>query len=550
MSFPRYVRPIAGLLAVPVIVMSCGLDPAVRAPEDGPESTVVDGGQSGESAASASTTESTGTGQESTAQDDSGQNETVEEGTGEEEETVSTTSEATTDAPSVDEIAGPTLQGIIGAETVGDVYYPDIGNGGYDVSHYDLELSVEVAGTDQLTATATIELTATEDLGRFSLDLGPELTASAVTIDGTDATFEHVDNKLRITPAETFVTGTEYVVSIDYGGRPVTIDSGTRIGPIGWFDRPDVSVSVGEPFGARSWYPVNDHPIDKATYTFRLDVAGGLTGVANGVLTGDEVTNGRRFTTWEMRQPMASYLATVAFGTFTLIESDPGAGVEVFDAVPTRLRDVFVGDFELTDEMLVTFTELFGPYPFDEYGVLIADTELGFALETQGRSLFSSAFVDGDGSIERIVAHELAHQWFGNNVSPASWQDIWLNEGFASYAEDLWIEFGRDGDVADLEERLVARAESALSPAPGDPGAAGLFDASVYRRGGLTLHSLRLSVGDDVFFEILREWNVRFGGGTASTADFIALSEELSDVDLDAFFVAWLGSGPLPPLGR
>ena len=441
-----------------------------------------------------------------------------------------------------------TISGVLGGETVGDSYYPGLGNTGYDVSHYELNLAVEIPGRDQLSATAVIDLTATDDLSRLSLDLDNSLTVSSVEVDSVDASFEQTDSKLRISPSETLESGTEHVVVIAYSGSPLTIDSGTRIGQIGWYDTPDVSVSVGEPFGAQAWYPVNDHPVDKATYTFNLDVDDDFTGVANGVLTSETVEDGRRLTTWEMRQPMASYLSTVAVGEFTLIQSDSGAGVDVFDAVPTRLTDVFVGDFELTDEMLETFVDLFGPYPFDEYGVLIADTELGFALETQGRSLFSSAFVDGDGSIERIVAHELAHQWFGNNVSPATWQDIWLNEGFASYAEDLWIEFGRGGLVSELETRLVTRAESALIPAPGDPGAAGLFDASVYRRGALTLHSLRLTVGDDDFFEILREWNVRFGGGTASTEDFVSLSEELSGKQLDEFFDAWLGGGALPPL--
>ena len=302
----------------------------------------------------------------------------------------------------------------MGGESVGDSYYPNLGNTGYDVSHYDLSLAIEIPGADQLVGTATIDLTATDTLSRLSFDFDDSLVVSSVEIGGVDASFEQADTKLRISPAETLDAGIDYSVIIDYSGQPLTVDSGTRIGEIGWFDTPDVSVSVGEPFGARSWYPVNDHPVDKATYTFRLDVDHDFTGVANGVLAEERVESGRRLTTWEMRQPMASYLATVAVGDFTLVQSTPGAGVDVFDAVPTRLTDVFVGDFELTDEMLVTFTELFGPYPFDEYGVLIADTELGFALETQGRSLFSSAFVDGDGSIERIVAHELAHQWFGN----------------------------------------------------------------------------------------------------------------------------------------
>ena len=533
MELPRMMRSIVVLVIASLIALSCGADPAVRAPDDAPEGTAapVQGDDGGDSQAGAETQTD-----DATTQDQS------------------PTTAATDEAATPDESVAPdasdpiiALAGAPGGESVGDSYYPGIGNTGYDVSHYDLTLTVEVPGDDQLTATAVIDITTAEALSRLSFDLEPSLIASAVTIDDVEATFEQGDSKLRITPGANLEAG-EHVVVIDYAGRPGTVDSLTRIGNIGWFDRPDVSVSVGEPFGARTWYPVNDHPIDKATYTFNLDVDQDLRGVANGVLTSDEQVDGRRLSTWEMRQPMASYLATIAVGDFTLVQSEPGAGVEVFDAVPTRLRDVFVGDFELTDEMLETFVDLFGPYPFDEYGVLIADTELGFALETQGRSLFSSAFVDGDGSIERIVAHELAHQWFGNNVSPARWQDIWLNEGFASYAEDLWIEFGRDGDVDALEDRLVSRAQSALLPAPGDPGAAGLFDPSVYRRGGLTLHSLRLTVGDDVFFDILKEWNIRYGGGSASTADFVALSEELSGAELSSFFDAWLGDGALPPL--
>ena len=536
---PTVTRRVALLLATALVVFACGgFDPAVRAPEDELEAeTGAPTTTAGEGETSNADTDGDGT-EADDASRDTTQDAAVEDADSEADE-----------GTTQDDAEDPVADGVAGGETVGDPYYPALGNTGYDVDHYDLFLRVDIDGPDQLVATATIDLSPTESLSRLSFDFEESLTVSSVEVDGVPATFEQADAKLRITPAATMVADSSVEVVVDYSGQPLTVDSGTRIGEIGWYDTAVVSVAVGEPFGARSWYPVNDHPSDKATYTFTLNVAEGLTGVANGVLTNDETADGRRSTTWEMRHPMASYLATVAVGDFVLVESEPGAGISVFDAVPSRLETIFVGDFELTDEMLVTFTELFGPYPFDEYGVLIADTELGFALETQGRSLFSSAFVDGDGSIERIVAHELAHQWFGNHVSPATWQDIWLNEGFASYAEDLWVEFGRNGDLDDLEQRLVTRTLSALSPAPGDPGAAGLFDASVYRRGALTLHSLRLAVGDDTFFEILREWTIRFGGGSASTADFIALSEELSGEELGPFFGAWLSDGALLPLG-
>ena len=437
--------------------------------------------------------------------------------------------------------------GVVGGETVGDPYFPGIGNTGYDVTHYDLNLEVDTAGADQLLGVATISFTATEDVDQISFDLRG-LNVTEARLGDAIVSTEQAGDKLRVRFPETVRAGSENTLTVSYGGNPQLVDSTTRIGVIGWFDLGNNSVAVGEPFGAQTWYPVNDHPTDKATYTFTLDVPGQFVGVANGVLTADSDADGRRVTSWEMTDPMASYLATVSVGEYLLIDSDPAEEVEVFDAVPPRLSNVFEGDFGLTDEMIDVFTDLFGPYPFDEYGVMVIDGNFSFALETQGRSIFSASFVDGDGSIERIVAHEVAHQWFGNHVSPATWQDIWLNEGFASYAEDLWIEFGRNGDAGALENRLITRALAAQSPAPGDPGPGGLFDASVYRRGGLTLHALRLEVGDDAFFEMLRTWLERYGGGSATTSDFIALAEEIHGDDLSEFFDAWLSDQPLPQL--
>lgn len=460
--------------------------------------------------------------------------------------TSTSTTESAQDTTTSTPGAGPVIT-VSGGETVGDPYYPTIGNTGYDVVNYDLDLRIDTTGADQLEGIATITFIATDNVDQISFDLRG-LTVSEAQLDGMPVETELAGNKLRVRFPNTVLAGSEHELSIRYGGSPQLVDSTTRIGPIGWFDLGSNSVAIGEPFGAQTWYPVNDHPTDKATYSFTLDVPDPFVGVANGVLTGDADENGRRRTTWEMTDPMASYLATVSVGEYLLINSDPADEVEVFDAVPPRFNSVFEGDFSMTDEMIDVFSELFGPYPFDEYGVMVVDGDFSFALETQGRSIFSGAFVDGDGSIERIVAHEIAHQWFGNHVSPATWQDIWLNEGFATYAEDLWIEFGRDGDLGGLEARLVDRAIAAQSPAPGDPGPGGLFDASVYRRGAVTLHALRLIVGDEVFFDILRTWLDRFGGGSASIADFVSLSEELHGDDLSEFFTLWLSDAPLPPL--
>jgi aminopeptidase N len=467
--------------------------------------------------------------------------------------TVTPTTAVATSTPTSSRTDGPTTtteapRGTDGAGVgLGDPYYPELGNVGIDVAHYDLQLMIESEGVDSLVGIATIDFLPLESLESFSLDL-VGLTVDSVKLEGVLVPFEQTDTKLNVLPPGPLGAYLDTRIVVEYSGEPTAIDSGTTIGQIGWLDAANATVTVGEPSGARTWFPVNDHPSDKATYRIQLDVPEGKVGIANGVRTAAQTLNGRSNSVWEMDDPMASYLATIAVGDFDLIVGDPAGDIPIRNAVALPATPVFDGDFNLTDEMLLTFEDLFGPYPFDEYGALVVDAEFTFALETQGRSLFSVDFVDGDGSIERIVAHELAHQWFGNHVGPATWKDIWLNEAFASYSEDLWMEFGQGEPLAELEQRLVSRATAFSTPAPGDPGADNLFAPSVYRRGALTLHALRLEVGDDAFFSILREWLNRYGGSVASTSDFITLAESTSGQDLGEFFADWLGGGALPPL--
>lgn len=431
------------------------------------------------------------------------------------------------------------------ARRIEDPYYPTIGNPGYDVQHYGIDLTVDISGPDTIVGTTTIELTLFESVDPLSFDLDENLVVDDVSIDGLSLGFTQTDAKLLV-EAPSLDEFTTYDVVVSYSGDPVSIESGTLIGPIGWYDFANESLAVGEPFGARTWFPVNDHPSDKATYSFRLDVDDAETGIANGVRTSVETVDGRQISTWEMTDPMASYLATVAIGDFVVIDAEPGGSTLVIDAVAETEQTGYALDFNQTDEMLVVFTDLFGPYPFDQYGALVTSGAFGFALETQGRSLFSGSFVDGTEQIENIVAHELAHQWFGNHVTPDAWDQIWLNEGFATYAELLWFEFGRGDNGEALALDLWERAANNPTPAPRDPGKNDLFARSVYVRGGATLHALRLTVGDDVFFDILREWSIRFGGANASTDDFVRLSEELSGEELGRFFELWLSDGPLP----
>jgi aminopeptidase N len=242
-----------------------------------------------------------------------------------------------------------------------------------------------------------------------------------------------------------------------------------------------------------------------------------------------------------MEQPMATYLAQLAIGQFTLTSVVGPGGVEIRNA----FADAVVGVAPAFDEqaaMLEFFSTQFGPYPFDAYGALVVNVPIGLALETQTLSLFGSSFLD-----EVIVAHELAHQWFGDSVTPSAWQDIWLNEGFATYAQWLWLE--HDGGPPVAEQAAASHAGlGGGGVAPGDPGPTRLFDPAVYERGALTLHALRRAIGEEGFAAVLRGWATQRRGANGSTEDFVALAEEVSGQQLDELFDAWLLGEELPPL--
>jgi len=431
----------------------------------------------------------------------------------------------------------------IGVDTAGDAYLPQSGNGGYSTISISLSLRYRIA-RNRLDGTAELLLRAHQRLARFSLDL-VGLSVSGVRVDGRRADYRLANGKLRITPQVPVETGAEVLVVVEYGGAPKP--RRTRWwGTIGWEELDDGVLVASQPSGAPTWFPCNDHPFDKASYRIRFETDAAYTVVANGVLEDHRVISGQGVWVYDQREPTSSYLVMLQVGRYAKRSlAFDGAACDVY--FPRALEREVRADFAPLPRMLAVFEERFGPYPFGRYAVVVTADELEIPLEAQGLAVFGANHVDGDGGEQRLIAHELAHQWFGNSVGVARWQDIWLNEGFCCYAEWLWSDASGQATADQLARHHHARL--AHLPADlliGDPGPANMFDDRLYKRGALTLHALRRELGDAEFFGVLRAWAADRRHGSATTADFIALVAARTHRDFAAFFEAWLYHPALP----
>jgi aminopeptidase N len=435
-----------------------------------------------------------------------------------------------------------------GSDTIGDDFYPRLGNGGYDALHYTLDLHVNMR-SNNIDGIVTMEAEATEDLSAFNLDFfGFQI--GKITVNNEEAEYTRRGRELTITPAEALISGETFTVMVSYAGEPPEQQGMAFSG--GWtnYGSGRGVFVASQPAGAALWYPVNDHPLDKATYTLKMTVPAPYVVASNGFLTDFTEDDRTRTFTWQNNEPTASYLVTVQIGLFEERTDETASGIPIRNYFPVALADKGEEVFSTQKEMLEYFETVFGPYPFAVYGSVVADVDLGFALETQTLSMFGRNAILRNS--QSVIAHELAHQWFGNSVSLATWQDIWLNEGFASYAEALWIEHTQGDEARDTllrrwytfisQPRFVASEVAA----PGSPPPNQLFNTSVYLRGGWTLHALRLQVGDETFFDIIRQYADRYAYGNATTADFIRIAEATSGEQLDDLFQNWLFEAEVP----
>jgi aminopeptidase N len=414
----------------------------------------------------------------------------------------------------------------------GDPYYPQDGNGGYDVTAYHVSLrydpeSQELEGDTLVTATADADLTT------FNLDL-TGLDVSEVEVDGAAAEFDRSgDHELEITPATPVEQDATFETRVRYSGVPEQPEEGA-LGDGGWqIARSGGAFVAGEPHSATSWYPANDTPKDKATFKLDAQVPQGWSVVSNGVE--EPPTPGTDgWTTYHWTEPtrIATYLTTVGIDRWSFDRSQLPGGIPVVSAYAPGVENKRQVEQRLP-EIIQFLSEKFGPYPQSSAGGIYINESIGFSLETQGRPIYA------DWADVSVVVHEQAHQWWGNSVSVDEWADICLNECFASYAQWLWEEAKEGADLDEQYRTAVARTTDQFwSRKLYDMGAGNEFDA-VYDKGQLALHALRRQIGDEAFNRVLREWPAEHRDSNASWPEFEEFVTEIAGQDLTDFYEAW-----------
>lgn len=432
---------------------------------------------------------------------------------------------------------------IPGSSGVGDPYWPLDGNGGIDVAAYKINNRYNLK-TFQLRGSTRIDLTATVELNRFNLDF--LLPVTKVKVDGVKARFHQRDkHELVISPATTLAARSPHTVKVFYAGNP---KSKRYAGEKNWLANTREVVTMNEPHMAPWWFPVNDHPIDKATFDVSTTVARGREVVANGKLVSKKRT--RSGTTWRWRadEPMAPYLAFFAAGDFT-IKRGASNGLPWVNAVSQQLpageQRAALKLLSRTPGVVEALSADLGDYPFSVTGGLTTGLPVYFALENQTRPTYPSV----GSRATSLVVHEIAHQWFGDDVAVARWRDIWLNEGAATFMEWRYAEqHGGQPAAETLRQNYEAISASdrfwKLSIA--DPGPANIFDEAVYVRGGMTMQALRARIGEEKFWLLIRTWLETKAGGNGTSEEFEALAAQISGQDLTDFFAAWLRTQSKP----
>lgn len=418
-----------------------------------------------------------------------------------------------------------------------DSLYPDVGDPGVDALHYALDLTWRAP---TLTGHETLVFRATTDADHVQLDLGASLTVSRTTLDGHAVTTTHPGKDLVV--AAHVEKDHDYTLTLDYTGAPAPYPAPTSrqdVPNLGFTAEPDGSVwTMQEPYGAFTWYAANDQPSDKALYDITVHAPAPSLGIANGRLVSDSTRAGTRSTRWQLRSPAAAYLVTLAIGPYT--ETDEGTA-KVW-TMP-RQGPFVTHPFEQVPAMLAWLEAKLGPYPFDALGFVVVGGDSG--METQTMITLGASPQD---TAPEVLVHEMAHQWWGDEVTPDDWRDLWMNEGMATYVQDLWQDehYGL-GDGVSLRDNIRRDASDRRRwGPPGAPHADAFAEGNVYDGPAVMWSQLRQRLGDDLFWRLVRGWPAARAGRSTGRDDLIAWFSRQSGQDLRPFFEQWLMSATPP----
>ncbi|GAA2257720.1 M1 family metallopeptidase [Streptomyces amakusaensis] len=434
---------------------------------------------------------------------------------------------------------------------IGDALFPYLGNPGYDVVAYDIAFTYG-GNTTPLDAVTRIEARATERLETINLDF-THGTVGAVKVNGLPAEFATAEEDLVVRPFLPVEAGSRVRITVEHTSDPRG-DAG------GWVITRDGLAMANQADAAHRVFPSNDHPADKAYFTFHVTAPSELTAVANGERVAKRENGPTTTWSYRTRHPMATELAQVSIGSSAVPTREGPGGLPVRDVVPAKDLTRLEPWLRKTPGQLSWMEGKVGPYPFENYGVLIADADTGYELETQTLSLFERRIFTNkafpEWYVDSIMVHELSHQWFGDSVSPRGWSDLWLNEGHATWYEALYAE-EKSGHLMETRLREAYRRSDQwradggppAAPKPPAPGKKiSLFRPVVYDGSALVLYALRETIGEDAFDRLERAWVRDHRDSTASTADFTRLASEIAGRDLTAFFRGWLYGERTPPM--
>ena len=419
--------------------------------------------------------------------------------------------------------------------------------------HYIVNLTLNDALSEITSASARINVLIVKQTSVIDFDFG-ELTTTGVTLNSKPLSFEHKTGKLNITLPAPATVGTRLTLVIDYRGKP-------KDGLVLSNDKDGKPSVVGDnwPDRVHHWIPALDHPSAKATVTFNITAPAGLEVVANGRLDHVEtVATGQRTWTYSEGVPIPPYCMIIGVGQFARVEPTEKALTPLSYYVPQSEKDLALKGFAPTIPSLEFFTQTVGPYPYEKLAMIVGATRFG-GMENSSAIVFTSGLLSRtsrDGLSKTygipsanvtLIAHEIAHQWFGDSVTESTWADLWLSEGFATYFAGLFVQHYEGEDVFQAYMKNAAANVFAYEKKKRTPifdrDTENLFDllnANNYQKGSWVLHMLRSRLGDEVFFRGIRAYYEAHKNSIATTEDLRAALEKASGKELKPFFTRWV----------